>query len=68
MKYDFKYAAIDIRQNAFKIKWGCEGIGFGELFFRVKEDGTTEIQTECMSDQFVHELFEYLISNAKRVD
>ena len=32
--------------------WGCPGIGFGQLTFRLVDE-KLEIDTECMSDAFV---------------
>lgn len=40
-------------RGGFVVQWSEPSIGFGELYVHMKEDGSVEIDDECMSREFV---------------
>ena len=65
-KYDFADAKVSLNIRGFNISWAARGVGFGQMSFDVGPEGQVHIDTEYMSDQFVNELLEYLVSNSTK--
>lgn len=67
-KYDFYRveAWIGRHQNGFGLSWGANGIGFGDVYFEFGPNGQVHIDTERMSNQFVEELFLFMLSKATK--
>lgn len=42
--------------NGFSISWEKDGIGFGELTFRLTKNGFV-LDSECMGEEFCNEVF-----------
>lgn len=53
------------RKGALGISWSKPGVGFGELGFIIKEDGTIECDSETMGKKFVMEVLEAFVDSAK---
>ncbi len=54
-----------VEQNGFYISWSKEGYGFGELTIFIQEDGKLFIDSECMGEDFVKEVFNEVINSAE---
>ena len=65
-KYDFAEASVHLDIRGFTITWVAKGLGFGNVHFDVGPDGQVHIDTECMSDQFLNELMEYVVSKSTK--
>jgi hypothetical protein len=50
--------------NSFSIQWSVTGVGFGSFFFSAKEDGSIEIQNECMSKEFIKKVLCMMVDGA----
>lgn len=55
---------IEALKNGFSIQWTREGVGFGELYFKIK-DGKLVIRSECMSNDFIKEILGALVDSAE---
>jgi len=61
-KYDFAYAEVsNPRPGVVVIGWSARGMGFGEVTLLMRDNGKLYLDTECMSDRFLNELFEFLV-------
>jgi hypothetical protein len=68
-EYNFTYAHIASTwhygdDRGFKIAWGCNGVGFGEVTVWQDEEGLN-VDTEYMGDKFIKALLEYVVKSAK---
>lgn len=67
-KYEFIYCESEFfgeheqSHGGMILRWGCKGIGFGEISFSdSKKADRLIIDTECMSDAFVNSALEYAV-------
>jgi hypothetical protein len=51
--------------RGMRLEWVVKNFGFGTIDFFATEDGEIEIYTECMGKEFVKEIMNYVIDNAK---
>ena len=62
--YKFSYVSLEeIRKNSqpgLIFNWGCDGIGFGQVVI-AQHEGKLFIDDECMSKEFIKEMFSYFI-------
>jgi len=62
--YEFTYVEMgEVRkesQPGIIFNWGCKKIGFGQITIVTHEDGLY-IDDECMSKEFIKEMFNYYI-------
>lgn len=67
-KYDIVSARtwLGTSGKGFGISWMARGTGFGEIYCEIGPEGQLHIDTECMSDRFLVELFEFLVSKATK--
>jgi hypothetical protein len=65
-KYEFLQAEVTLSMRGFNIAWSAKGFGFGNVYFDVGPEGKVHIDSEYMSDQFVKELLEYMVSRSTK--
>lgn len=62
--YEFTYVVlgevIKSAQPGIVFNWGCKKVGFGQITI-VQREGKLYIDDECMSKEFIKEMFNYFI-------
>lgn len=63
-KYEFTHVTmsevIEQSQPGILFNWGAKGVGFGQVAL-VHHDGELYIDDECMSKEFIKEMFGHLV-------
>ncbi len=54
--------------GGFRLRWTCEGTGFGETTFVRMKDGTIRCDNETMGSEFIKALMDSFIENYVQMD
>ena len=69
-RFRIRITTIIFFSGGMVVGWKCQGVGFGQITFRIKEGGL-EVDTECMPDNFVKAVLRATmkeLAGAKRLD
>jgi hypothetical protein len=59
---------VVFKDNYAKIEWDSNELGWGEIQFHVKKDGSLEIDSETMDKEFVKFVLESMVDGATLID
>jgi hypothetical protein len=64
-KTEFDDLKLYPHTNGFRIDWSIRGYGFGVILISVREDGSIDMDDECMGPDFVKAALAALVDRAE---
>lgn len=64
-EWTFETLELHPHPNGFRLDWSVRGYGFGIILLSVREDGTLNLNDECMGPDFVKAALAALVDRAE---